>query len=98
MSEEKKTIDIIDLDIFDLTEEEYNDKLKDAWLRKAHFEEKEDQELSKYYNYEVQEEQHYTLWERFVYVIDEYIADIVPIVAMIGFVILTITMVLGWLR
>jgi len=49
-------VDIIDLSILDMSEEEWNDKLKDAWFRKAHYDTVEDLTLSKYYNYEVEEE------------------------------------------
>ena len=48
---------VIDLkDIDDMSEEEYNDKLKDAWLKKTHYETVEELTMSKYYNYEVEEE------------------------------------------
>ena len=49
---------VIDLkDIGDMSEEEYNDKLKDAWLRKAHCETLEEYQLAKYMNYEVEEQE-----------------------------------------
>lgn len=49
---------VLDLkDIDEMSEEEYNDKLKDAWLRKTHYETVEELTLSKYYNYEVEEEE-----------------------------------------
>lgn len=50
---------VIDLkDIDDMSEEEYNDKLKDAWLRKTHYETIEELTMmAKYYNYEVEEEE-----------------------------------------
>lgn len=43
-------------DIDDMGEEEYNDKLKDAWLKKTHYETVEELTMEKYYNYEVEEE------------------------------------------
>ena len=47
---------VIDLkDIDDMSEEEYNDKLKDAWLKKTHYETVEELTMAKYYNYEVEE-------------------------------------------
>lgn len=53
-----KPYQVIDLkDIDDMSEEEYNDKLKDAWLRKTHCETIEELTMmAKYYNYEVEEE------------------------------------------
>lgn len=52
---------VLDLkDIDEMSEEEYNDKLKDAWLKKTHYETVEELKeltLSKYYNYEVEEQE-----------------------------------------
>lgn len=49
---------VIDLkDIDDMSEEEYNDKLKDAWFKKTHYETVEELTMSKYYNYEVEEQE-----------------------------------------
>lgn len=48
---------VIDLkDIDDMSEEEYNDKLKDAWLKKTHYEAVEEATIAKYMNYEVEEQ------------------------------------------
>ena len=48
---------IIDLkNIDDMPEEEYNDKLKDAWLKNVHHEAVEEATIQKYMNYEVEEE------------------------------------------
>lgn len=53
-----KPYQVIDLkDIDDMSEEEYNDKLKDAWFKKTHYETVEELTMSKYYNYEVDEEE-----------------------------------------
>lgn len=49
-----KVIDLKDID--DMSEEEYNDKLKDAWFKKTHYETVEELTMEKYYNYEVEEE------------------------------------------
>ena len=52
-----KPYQVIDLkDIDGMSEEEYNDKLKDAWFKKTHYETVEELTMSKYYNYEVEEE------------------------------------------
>lgn len=52
-----KPYQVIDLkDIDDMSEEEYNDKLKDAWLKKTNYETVEELTMAKYYNYEVEEE------------------------------------------
>ena len=49
---------VIDLkDIDDMSEEEYNDKLTDAWLKKTYYETIEELTMSKYYNYEVEEQE-----------------------------------------
>ena len=53
-----KPYQVIDLkDIDDMSEEEYNDKLKDAWLKKTHCETVEELTMAKYYNYEVEEQE-----------------------------------------
>ena len=47
---------VIDLKNIDsLSEEEYNDKLKDAWFKKTHYETVEELTMSKYYNYTIDE-------------------------------------------
>jgi uncharacterized protein YqhQ len=38
-----------------MSEEEYNDKLKDAWLKKTHYEAVEEATIQKYMNYEVED-------------------------------------------
>lgn len=43
-------------DVDEMSEEEYNDKLKDAWFKKTHYETVEELTMAKYYNYEVEEE------------------------------------------
>ena len=49
---------VIDLkDIDNLSEEEYNDKLKDAWLKKTNYETVEELAMAKYYDYEVEEQE-----------------------------------------
>lgn len=54
---DNKPYQVIDLkDIDDMSEEEYNDKLKDAWFKKTHYETVEELTMAKYYNYEVEEE------------------------------------------
>lgn len=54
---DNKPYQVIDLkDIDDMSEEEYNDKLKDAWFKKSHYETVEELTMAKYYNYEVEEE------------------------------------------
>lgn len=54
---DNKPYQVIDLkDIDDMSEEEYNDRLKDAWLKKTHYETVEELTMAKYYNYEVEEE------------------------------------------
>lgn len=54
---DNKPYQVIDLkDIDDMSEEEYNDKLKDAWLKKTHYETVEELTMARYYNYEVDEE------------------------------------------
>ena len=51
-------IQVIDLkDIDDMSEEEYNDKLKDAWFKKTHYETVEELTMEKYYSYEVKDEE-----------------------------------------
>ena len=60
---------VIDLkDIDNLSEEEYNDKLKDAWLKKTHYETVEERTMAKYYDYAVEETEEekpqYTLWDK----------------------------------
>lgn len=56
-----KPYQVIDLkDIDDMSEEEYNDKLKDAWLKETTYKTYktiEELTLSKYYNYEVEEQE-----------------------------------------
>lgn len=48
---------VIDLkDIDDMSEEEYNDKLKDAWLKETHYKTVEELTMAKYMNYEVEED------------------------------------------
>lgn len=54
---DNKPYQVIDLkDIDDMSEEEYNDKLKDAWFKKVCHEAVEELTMAKYYNYEVDEE------------------------------------------
>ena len=49
---------VLDLkDVDDMSEEEYNDKLKDAWLKKTHYETVEELTMAKYLNYEVEEQE-----------------------------------------
>lgn len=56
---DNKPYQVIDLkDIDDMSEEEYNDKLKDAWLKKTHYETVEELTMARYYNYEVEDEKH----------------------------------------
>lgn len=55
---DNKPYQVIDLkDIDDMSEEEYNNKLKDAWLKKTHYETAEMLTMAKYMNYEVEEEE-----------------------------------------
>ena len=55
---DNKPYQVIDLkDIDDMSEEEYNDKLKDAWLKETHYKTVEELTMAKYMNYEVEEEQ-----------------------------------------
>lgn len=55
---DNKPYQVIDLkDIDDMSEEEYNDKLKDAWLKKTHYETVEELTMAKYLNYEVEEQE-----------------------------------------
>lgn len=51
----KEVIDLKDID--GMSEEEYNDKLKDAWFKKTHYETVEELTMAKYYNYEVEAEE-----------------------------------------
>ena len=55
---DNKPYQVIDLkDVDDMSEEEYNDKLKDAWLKKTHYETAEMLTMAKYYNYDVEEQE-----------------------------------------
>lgn len=54
---DNKPYQVIDLkDIDEMSEEEYNDKLKDAWFKKVYHEAVEEATIQKYMNYEVEEE------------------------------------------
>lgn len=49
---------VVDLkDLEDMSEEEYIDRLKDSWSKEIHYKDIEELTLSKYYNYEVEEEE-----------------------------------------
>ena len=54
MNEKITLIDLKDID--DMSEEECNDKLKDAWFKETYYETVEELTMAKYYNYEVEEE------------------------------------------
>ena len=55
---DNKPYEVIDLkDVDDMSEEEYNDKLKDAWLKETHYKTSEMLTMAKYYNYEVEEQE-----------------------------------------
>lgn len=80
---------VIDLkDIDNLSEEEYNDKLKDAWFKKICYETIEELTLSKYYNYEVEEERpkEKTDWGEVALVIFTYVV----VIGLIGLIIFSV--------
>lgn len=82
---DNKPYQVIDLkDIDDMSEEEYNDKLKDAWFKKTHYETVEELTMAKYYNYEVEEEKHKeeTDWSEVALVIFTY-AIIIGVIVFI---------------
>ena len=85
---------VIDLkDIDDMSEEEYNDKLKDAWFKETHYETVEELTMAKYYNYEVEEKEkdfpkESTDWGRIV-------AGIIYYGAIIGLIIFAIIKVIN---
>jgi hypothetical protein len=55
---DNKPYQVIDLkDIDDMSEEEYNDKLKDAWFKETHYKTVEELTMAKYMNYEVEEQE-----------------------------------------
>lgn len=90
----KSIIDLKDLDIIGMTEEEYNNKLKDDWLRKVSYQVADDQSLSKYYNYEVEEEsaqRKYPLWDHVVYFFDVFLGWALLFITIVGlFVVLAL--------
>lgn len=80
---------VLDLkDIDDMSEEEYNDKLKDAWLKKTHYETIEELTMAKYYNYEVEEEKprEKTDWREVALVIFTYVV----VIGLIGLIIFSV--------
>ena len=49
---------VVDLkDLEHMSEEEYINRLKDSWSKEIHYKDIEELTLSKYYNYEVEEEE-----------------------------------------
>lgn len=53
-----KPYQVLDLKALDeMTDEEYNDKLRDAWFKETHYKTVEELTMAKYYNYEVKEQE-----------------------------------------
>jgi hypothetical protein len=90
-----KPYQVIDLKYVDeISEEEYNDKLKDAWLKETAYKtmkERKEEALEKYYEYEVEAEvesdNEYDFWDNFVYAMDVFL-DVLPLLVAAAIIVI----------